>query len=222
MDSLDVEVTKKEIISKVDRLGDDYTTFSYANKLIVNHSVEKNLSCRILIYDDYFNFSIQFYDNISYIYRYLLRMENISYDRLDSLLTRFVEVCNTSSKFVTNIYNYIDSLPSTDVTDVEESTVSEQFKEHFSKYNSVQYNRVLIGRYIGMIIVRDGSNLTVAINDGTEKVIFCKPVNQTNYVEVFKVVKSEEDLIKVLKKIILTTNDLRDTVWCLEEGLKDS
>lgn len=35
MDSLDLEVIKKEIVSKVDRLGDDYTTFSYANKLIV-------------------------------------------------------------------------------------------------------------------------------------------------------------------------------------------
>ena len=41
-------------------------------------------------------------------------------------------------------------------------------------------------------------------------------------IEVFKVVKSEEDLIKVLKKIILTTNDLRDTVWRLEADLKDS
>ena len=103
-------------------------------------------------------------------------MENISYDRLDSLLAKFVEVCNTSSKFVTNIYNYIDSLPSIDVTEVEESTVSEQFKEHFSKYNSVQYNRVLIGRYIGMVIIRDGSKLTVSIDDGIEKAIFCKPV----------------------------------------------
>lgn len=78
MDSISIEVIKKEIISKVDKLGDDYTTFSYANKLIVNHSIEKNLSCRILIYDDYFNFSIQFYDNICFVYRYLLRMENIS------------------------------------------------------------------------------------------------------------------------------------------------
>ena len=43
MASLDLEAIKKEIISKVDRLGDDYTTFSYANKLIVNHSIEKNL-----------------------------------------------------------------------------------------------------------------------------------------------------------------------------------
>lgn len=39
--------------------------------------------------------------------------------------------------------------------------------------------------------------------------------------EVFKTVKSEEDLIKVLKKIILATNDLRDTVWRLEADLKD-
>lgn len=199
MDSISIEVIKKEIISKVDKLGDDYTTFSYANKLIVKHSIEKNLSCRILIYDDYFNFSIQFYDNISYIYRYLLRMENISYDRLDSLLTRFVEVCNTSSKFVTNIYNYIDSLPSIGDADIEESTVSEQFKEHFSRYNSVQYNRILIGRYIGMIIIRDGSSLSVAINDGTENVIFCKPVNQSNYVEVFKEV--DELLADVLKNL---------------------
>lgn len=199
MDGLDIEVIKKEIISKIDKLGDDYTTFSYANKLIVNHRVEKNLSCRILIYDDYFNFSIQFYDNISFVYRYLLRMENISYDRLDSLLARFVEVCNTSSKFVTNIYCYIDSLPNIDDTDIEESVVSEQFKEHFSKYNFVQYNRVLIGRYIGMIIIRDGSSLTVSINDGTEKTIFCEPVNQTNYVEVFKEV--DELLVDVLKNL---------------------
>lgn len=199
MDSLDIEVRKKEIISKIDKLGDDYTTFSYANKLIVHHSIEKNLGCRILIYDDYFNFAIQFYDNISFVYRYLLHMKNIPYDRLDYLLTRFVEVCNTSSKFVTNIYNYIDSLPSIDVADVEESVVSEQFEEHFSKYNSVQYNRVLIGRYIGTIIIRDGSNLTVSINDGTEKTIFCKPVNQTNCVEVFNEV--DELLAEVLKNI---------------------
>lgn len=199
MDSLDIEVIKKKIISKVDKLGDDYTTFSYANKLIVNHNIEKNLSCRILIYDDYFNFSIQFYDNISCIYRYLLRMENMSYDRLDSILTRFVGICNTSSKFVTNIYSYIESLPSIDVTDVEESTVSEQFKEHFSRYNSVQYNRVLIGRYIGMIIIRDGSKLTVSIDDGTEKAIFCKPVNQLNYAEVFNEV--DELLADVLKNL---------------------
>lgn len=199
MGSFDIEVTKKKIISKIDKFGDDYTTFSYANKLVVHHSVEKNLGCRILIYDDYFNFAIQFYDSISCIYHYLLRMENISYDRLDSLLARFVEVCNTSSKFVANIYNYIDSLPSIDDTDMEESTVSEQFKEHFSKYNSVQYSRVLIGRYIGMIIIRDGSKLTVAINDGTEKVIFCKPVNPTNCVEVFKEV--DELLADVLKNL---------------------
>ena len=199
MDSIDIEVIKKEITSKVDKLGEAYTTFSYANKLIVNHNIEKNLSCRILIYDDYFKFSIQFYDNISCVYRYLLRMENVSYDRLDSLLTRFVEVCNTSSKFVTNIYNYIDSLPSVDVTDVEESTISEQFKEHFGKYNSVQYSRVLIGRYIGTIIIRDGSKLTVSIDDGTEKAIFCKPVNQLNYAEVFNEV--DELLADVLKNL---------------------
>lgn len=199
MDSIDIEVMKKEIISKVDKLGDDYLTFSYANKIVISHDVEKSLSCRILIYEDYFNFAIQFYDKDSWCYRYLLRMENISYDRLDSFLAKFEEVCNTSSKFVTNIYNYIDSLPSVDVTDVEESTISEQFKEHFGKYNSVQYNRVLIGRYIGMIIIRDGSKLTVSIDDGTEKVIFCKSVNQTNYVELFKEV--DEVLAEVLKNI---------------------
>ena len=199
MDSLSIEVIKEEIISKIDKLGDDYTTFSYANKLTVNHKVEKNLSCRILIYDDYFNFAIQFYDNISFVYRYLLRMDNISYDRLDSFLVRFGEVCNISSKFVTNIYNYIDSLPNVEDTDIEESVVSEQFKEHFSKYNYVQYNRVLIGRHIGMIIIRDGSNLTVSINAGTEKTIFCKPVNQSNYVEVFKEV--DEFLVDVLKNL---------------------
>lgn len=199
MDSIDIEVTKKDIISKIENLGDNYTTFSYNNRWVVHHRVEKNLGCRILIYEDYFNFAIQFYDNVSFVYRYLLRMENMSYDRLDSLLAMFVGICNTSSKFVTNIYNYIASLPSIDATNVEESTVSEQFKEHFSKYNSVQYNRVLIGRYIGMIIVRDGSSLTVAINDGTEKVIFCKPVNPTNYVEVFKEV--DELLADVLKNL---------------------
>lgn len=41
-------------------------------------------------------------------------------------------------------------------------------------------------------------------------------------IEIHKTVKSEEDLIKVLKKIILATNDLRDTVWRLEADLKDS
>jgi hypothetical protein len=45
---------------------------------------------------------------------------------------------------------------------------------------------------------------------------------KADLVEVFKTVKSEEDLIKVLKKIILATNDLRDTVWRLEADLRDS
>lgn len=207
MDSIDIEVIKKEIISKVDKLGENYTTLSYANKLIVNHSIEKNLSCRILMYDDYFNFSIQFYDNISCVYRYLLRMENVSYDRLDSLLTRFVEVCNTSSKFATNIYNYIDSLPSVDVTDVEESTVSEQFNEHFSNYGLVQYGRVLIGRYIGTICIRDGGNLEVSILENGERVIFCKSVNQTNYVEVFNEV--DELLVDILKNLPSDTGYFR-------------
>lgn len=42
---------------------------------------------------------------------------------------------------------------------------------------------------------------------------------KADLIEVFKVVKSEEELIKLLKKTILTTNDLRDTVWRLEEEL---
>lgn len=45
---------------------------------------------------------------------------------------------------------------------------------------------------------------------------------KADLVEVLKIVKSEEDLIKALKKIILATNDLRDTVWRLEADLKDS
>lgn len=44
---------------------------------------------------------------------------------------------------------------------------------------------------------------------------------KADLVEVFKVVKSEEELIKLLKKIILATNDLRDTVWRLEADLRD-
>ena len=45
---------------------------------------------------------------------------------------------------------------------------------------------------------------------------------KADLVEVFKIVRSEEELIKLLKKIILATNDLRDTVWRLEADLKDS
>lgn len=199
MDSIDIEVMKKEIISKIEKMGEDYLTFSYANKIVVSHDVEKSLSCCILIYEDYFNFAIQFYDKDSWCYRYLLRMENISYDRLDSFLARFKEVCNTSSKFATNIYNYIDSLPSLTISDVEESTVSEQFEEHFGKYGVVQYSRVLIGRYIGTICIRDGSNLEVSILENGERVIFCKPVNQTNYIELFKEV--DELLVDVIKNV---------------------
>ena len=44
---------------------------------------------------------------------------------------------------------------------------------------------------------------------------------KADLVEVFKVVKSEEGLIKLLKKIILTTNDLRYMVMRLEDELKD-
>lgn len=44
---------------------------------------------------------------------------------------------------------------------------------------------------------------------------------KADLVEVFKTVKSEEELIKLLKKVILATNDLRDTVWRLEADLRD-
>lgn len=207
MDSLDVEVIKKEIISKVDKLGDDYTTFSYANKLIVHHSVEKNLGCRILIYDDYFNFSIQFYDNVSFAYRYLLRMENVSYDKLDYFLNCFADFCDKGNRLAKNIYNYIDSLPNLKVGDIEESAVSEQFNEHFSNYGLVQYGRVLIGRYIGTICIRDCSNLEVSILENGEKVIFCRPVNRANYVGVFNEV--DELLVDVLKNLPSDTGYFR-------------
>ena len=45
---------------------------------------------------------------------------------------------------------------------------------------------------------------------------------KADLIEVFKTVKSEEEPIKLLKKVILATNDLRDTVWRLEADLKDS
>ena len=45
---------------------------------------------------------------------------------------------------------------------------------------------------------------------------------KADLIEVFKTVKSEEELIKLLKKVILATNDLRDTVWRLEVDLRDS
>lgn len=199
MDSIDIEVRKKEIISKVDNLGDDYTTFSYANKLIVHHSIEKDLSCQILLYEDLFDISIYFYDKVSFIYRYLLRMKAVSYDKLDYFLNCFADFCDNGSRIVRNIYNYIDSLPNIRVKDIEESTVSEQFNEHFSNYGLVQYGRVLIGRYIGTICIRDCSNLEVSILENGERVIFCKPVNQTNYVEVFKEV--DELLTDVLKNL---------------------
>lgn len=197
MESFDIEVVKKEIIDKVDKLGDSYSTFSFKDKIVVNHEVEKDLSCRILLYEDLFDISIYFYDNVSFIYRYLLRMEAVSYDRLDYFLNFFADFCDKGNRLVKNIYNYIDSLPSLKVDDIEESTVSEQFNEHFSNYGLVQYGRVLIGRYIGTICIRDGGNLEVSILENGEKVIFCKPVNQTNYVEVFKEV---DELITQFEK----------------------
>jgi hypothetical protein len=50
MGSFDIEVVKKEIIDKVDNLGDSYSTFSFKDKIVVNHEVEKDLSCRILLH----------------------------------------------------------------------------------------------------------------------------------------------------------------------------
>lgn len=199
MDSFDIEVIKKEIIDKVDKLGDSYSTFSFKDKIVVNHEVEKDLSCRILLHEDLFDISIYFYDKVSCIYRYLLRMKAVSYDRLDYFLNCFADFCDNGSRIVRNIYNYIDSLPNIRVKGIEESTVSEQFNEHFSKYGLVQYGRVLIGRYIGTICIRDCSNLEVSILENGERVIFCKPVNPTNYVEVFKEV--DELLADVLKNL---------------------
>lgn len=199
MGSFDIEVIKKEIIDKVDKLGDSYSTFTFKNKIVVNHNVEKDLSCRILLYEDLFDISIYFYDKVSFIYRYLLRMEAVSYDRLDYFLNCFADFCDKGNRLAKNIYNYIDSLPNLRVEDIEESTISEQFNEHFSNYGLVQYGRVLIGRYIGTICIRDCNNLEVSILENGEKVIFCKPVNQTNYVEVFKEI--DELLADVLKNL---------------------
>lgn len=199
MDSFDIEVIKKEIIDKVDKLGDSYSTFSFKDKIVVNHEVEKDLCCQIWLYEDLFDISICFYDKVSFVYRYLLRMKAVSYDKLDYFLNCFDDFCDKGNRLAKNIYNYIDSLPNIRVKDIEESTVSEQFNEHFSKYGLVQYSRVLIGRYIGTICIRDGSNLEVSILEGTERVIFCKPVNQTNYVDVFKEV--DKLLVDVMKNI---------------------
>lgn len=199
MESFDIEVVKKEIMGKVDKLGDSYSTFSFKNKIVVNHEVEKDLSCRILLHEDLFDISIYFYDNVSFIYRYLLHMEAVSYDRLDYFLNCFADFCDKGNRLAKNIYNYIDSLPNLKVGDIEESTISEQFNEHFSKYGIVQYGRVLIGRYIGTICIRDDRNLEVSILENGEKVIFRKPVNQTNYVELFEEV--DELLGDVLKNL---------------------
>lgn len=199
MDSFGIEVVKKEIMDKVDKLGDSYSTFSFKNKIVINHEVEKDLSCQILLYEDLFDISIYFYDKVSFIYRHLLRMKAVSYDKLDYFLDCFADFCDKGNRIAKNIYNYIDSLPNLKVGDIEESTVSEQFNEHFSNYGLVQYGRVLIGRYIGTICIRDCSNLEVSILEGTERVIFCKPVNQTNYIELFKEV--DELLADVMKNI---------------------
>lgn len=199
MESFDIEVVKKEIMGKVDKLGDSYSTFSFKNKIVVNHEVEKDLCCQIWLYEDLFDISICFYDKVSFIYRYLLRMKAVSYDRLDYSLNCFADFCDKGNRLAKNIYNYIDSLPSLKVGDIEESTVSEQFNEHFSNYGLVQYGRVLIGRYIGTICIRDCSNLEVSILENGERVIFCRPVNRANYVEVFKEV--DKLLVDVMKNV---------------------
>ena len=41
MGNIDIEVIKKEIIDKVDKLGDSYSTFSFKDKIVVNHEVER-------------------------------------------------------------------------------------------------------------------------------------------------------------------------------------
>lgn len=199
MESFDIEVVKKETIAKVDKLGDSYSTFSFKNKIVINHEVEKDLSCQILLYEDLFDISIYFYDKVSFIYRHLLRMKAVSYDKLDYFLNCFADFCDNGNRLVKNIYNYIDSLPSLKVGDIEESTVSEQFNEHFSKYGLIQYGRVLIGRYIGTICIRDCSNLEVSILENGERVIFCKPVNQLNCAGVFNEV--DDLLVDVLKNL---------------------
>lgn len=199
MESFDIEVIKKEIIHKVGKLGDSYSTFSFKNKVVVNHEVEKDLSCQILLYEDLFDISIYFYDKVSFIYQHLLRMKAVSYDKLDYFLNCFADFCDKGNRIVRNIYNYIDSLSNLKVNDIEESTISEQFNEHFSNYGLVQFGRVLIGRYIGTICIRDCSNLEVSILENEERVIFCKPVNQINYVEVFKEV--DELLVDVMKNL---------------------
>ena len=43
MESFDIEVVKKEIMDKVDKLGDSYSTFSFKDKIVVNHEVEKKI-----------------------------------------------------------------------------------------------------------------------------------------------------------------------------------
>ena len=207
MESFDIEVIKKEIIDRVDKLGDSYSTFSFKDKIVVNHEVEKDLSCRILLHEDLFDISIYFYDNVSFIYRYLLRMKAVSYDKLDYFLNCFADFCDKGNRIAKNIYNYIDSLPNLKVGDIEESAVSEQFNEHFSNYGLVQYGRVLIGRYIGTICIRDCSNLEVSILENGERVIFCRPVNRANYVEVFNEV--DELLVDVLKNLPSDTGYFR-------------
>lgn len=199
MDRTSIEVIKKEIIDKVDKLGDSYSAFSFKDKIVVNHEVEKDLCCQIWLYEDLFDISICFYDKVSFVYRYLLRMKGVSYDRLDYFLNCFADFCDKGNRIAKNIYNYIDSLPNLKVGDIEESTVSEQFNEHFSNYGLVQYGRVLIGRYIGTICIRDCSNLEVSILENGERVIFCRPVNRANYVEVFKEV--DKLLVDVMKNV---------------------
>lgn len=77
MDSFDIEVVKKEILDKVGKLGDSYSAFSFKDKIAVNHEVEKDLCCQIWLYEDLFDISICFYDKVSFVYHYLLRMKGV-------------------------------------------------------------------------------------------------------------------------------------------------
>jgi hypothetical protein len=45
---------------------------------------------------------------------------------------------------------------------------------------------------------------------------------KVDLIEVFKTVKSEEELIKALKSIFLAANDLTNTIYRIESELKDS
>lgn len=110
-----------------------------------------------------------------------------------------------------------------------EETSFKKLKEWISNHTRLEVTEV--GYYVLSAKEKLGNayiDLTISIAD-SGKYICTGYISLEGYgdtkadlVEVFKTVKSEEDLIKVLKKIILATNDLRDTVWRLEADLRDS